>query len=293
MSMLALLLKPWVNKMRDLNVEPRCLADDLMILATGVTHQARYIRAMKQSKLFFHDIGARVANNKCFSFAGDATTRQFLANYGWDDKQTKIPTINNFRDIGTHLNLTSNNNGKIITDRMNKGRQMVVRLKWLPIDSTFKEKIILANVLPAALYGAEAAHVNKSSMKAFRSAIANAIGPRSNRACNDVVFHNVTIANDIDPEVYLLQNRVLNLRRVMAKHPKMHDMVTEIIEIRKQNNEQNKNEDIHNGPVGLLMENLKQINAELTSDLHIRIPNEAPIDMWNMPWQHLKNGLPR
>ena len=291
MSMLALLLKPWINKMRELNVEPRCLADDLMILATGITHQARYIRAMKQSKIYFKDIGARVADNKCFSFAGDSNTRQFLADYIWDDKHTKIPTINNFRDIGTHLNLTNNNNGKTITDRINKARQMAVRLKWLPIDNTFKEKIILANVLPAALYGAEAAHVNKSSMKALRSAIANAIGPRSQRACNDVVFHNVSIANDIDPEVYLLQNRILSLRRLMAKHPKMYETVTDIINIHRNNRQQNINEEIHNGPIGLLIANPKQINAELAPNLVITMPNEAPIDMWNMPWQHLKKRI--
>ena len=82
---------------------------------------------MKASRQFFTDIGARVADNKCFSFAGDQATRSFLAKLDWDGKGLLIPTASSFRDIGTHLNMTQSHNGKTLTDRMIKAKKMVAR----------------------------------------------------------------------------------------------------------------------------------------------------------------------
>ncbi len=50
MTMVALLLKPWLSIMQQARVVPRCLADDLLILAIGNQHQSRYINAMCKSK---------------------------------------------------------------------------------------------------------------------------------------------------------------------------------------------------------------------------------------------------
>ncbi len=69
----------------------------------------------------------------------------------WDEHGLRIPTVNNFRDIGTHLNLSAANNGKTLTDRMIKARHMTNRLRWIPISLKDKEHIILANILPAGL----------------------------------------------------------------------------------------------------------------------------------------------
>ena len=52
MMMVALLLKPWISAMREAGVTPRCLADDLMVIATGHRHQSRYINAMIKSREF-------------------------------------------------------------------------------------------------------------------------------------------------------------------------------------------------------------------------------------------------
>ena len=156
MTMVALLTKPWLSSMREAQVSPRCLADDLLFLAIGNQHQARCINAMQISKTFFTDIGAKVADKKCFTFAADPHTREFLNRYRWDEQGLTIPSVSNFRDLGAHLNLSKANNGKTLADRMRKATSMAKRLKWLPIPLTFKEDIIRANVLPAGLYAVEA-----------------------------------------------------------------------------------------------------------------------------------------
>ncbi len=132
MAMVALLTKPWLMLMHEAKVLPRCLADDLLFLAIGNQHQSRCINAMNCSKTFFADIGARVADKKCFCFASDAQTRDFLSRYRWDAQGLTIPTVSNFRDIGAHLNLSRANNGKTLADRMRKATSMAKRLKWMP-----------------------------------------------------------------------------------------------------------------------------------------------------------------
>ena len=78
-----------------------------------------------------------------------------------DDKGTTIPNNKNFRDLGTHLNCTKSSNGVTLTQRMKKTTAMARRLAWMPLDAKTKETIVMCNILPAALYGVEAAHVNK------------------------------------------------------------------------------------------------------------------------------------
>ena len=127
--MVALLLKPWINYMIELEVEPRVLADDLMVTAVGEGSRTKTISAMQKSRQYFHDIGARVANNKCFTFATDPKVRKELNEFIWDQPGTKIPNCRSFLDVGAHMNLTSNVNGATLTARMAKATKMARRLK--------------------------------------------------------------------------------------------------------------------------------------------------------------------
>ncbi len=272
----------------------RCLADDLMIKATGHGHQSRTIKGMTLSRTFLQDIGAKVADKKCFCFATDKATRSFLVRYDWDGQGLQIPSINNFRDIGTHVNLTATNNGKTLTDRMSKARHSTNRLRWLPLPLEFKQKIVQANILPAGLYGCEAAWVNKSCLKAFRAAVANALGPRSSRASNEVVFHNTTASKDLDPGTYILLQRVLTLRRTLSKYPDRISQAKSIIGNYNKELLQDPSTSVLStpqGPVALLMHSLQECGATLKDDLNIVQPNEPNIDLWHMPWQHLKSAV--
>ena len=62
-------------------VSPRVLADDLLIVTEGVGHRAKTVQAVNISFEYFKDIGAKVADNKCFTFATDSDTRNQLKKY--------------------------------------------------------------------------------------------------------------------------------------------------------------------------------------------------------------------
>ena len=312
MTMVALMLQPWIKLINQEDVVPRVLADDLMFTATGEGHRAKTVKAMRISMQFFEDIGARVATNKCFTFATDLYTRTYLANLNWDNKGTKIPNINSFRDLGGHLNLNKNLNGATLTARMYKAAQMAKRLRWMPIPRKFKETIVLCNIIPAGLYGAESAHVNQSALKHLKSAIAYAIGPSSAKRCVDLVFASTQSAKDLDPEAHILFQRIAAIRRIMAKDAEFPSIVVDIIHHlelyikgrraqAKANNSRNiwhnpddegdSDDPVQFGPVGMLIHQLAAYDHSIDTSLIIKGPNEAEIDVWNMPWQHLKTAV--
>ncbi len=288
MAMVALLTRPWISLMRQTGVIPRCLADDLLILAIGNKHQSRYIQAMNQSKQYFQDIGAKIAERKCFSFAADRQTRDFLSKYVWDHTGLRIPTVSSFRDIGAHLNLSRASNGVTLTKRMLKAIAMVKKLAWLPIPVAFKEKIVRANILPAGLYAVETTTVNNSTLRMLRAAIANAIGPKSTRASTDMVFNCTACSGDLDPLVYIMVQRVTALKRIMAKFPETVPIIRDIIHYC---NHKSPSDVDSAGPVSLLQQDLKDLGAGLSDSFVITMDNEADIDIINMPWQHLKKAV--
>ena len=93
MTMVALLLRPWIKYMESMKVTPRCLADDLLIMTEGIGHRMRTIKALEASIQFFEDIGAKVAPNKCFMFGTTTATRTTFRNqpFNIDGKGLYIP----------------------------------------------------------------------------------------------------------------------------------------------------------------------------------------------------------
>ena len=95
----------------------------------------------------------------------------------------------------------------------------------MPIPREVKYKIVMCNILPAALYGVEITSINKGAMQELRSAIASAIGPASAKRSIDLVFNTICTAKDLDPLVHSLYLRTANLCRIMAKSTNAHDQV--------------------------------------------------------------------
>jgi hypothetical protein len=120
------------------------------------------------------------------------------------------------------------------------------------------------------------------------------------------VFSTTSGNKDLDPLTHILYLRTAALRRMIAKHEGQHDIICKIIlDIHNKKNAtpktpiiwpawDDKEEDRfknNRGPVHLLYENLQQYGYELNTDLTITKYNEAPIDLWRMPWQHLKTAM--
>ena len=155
---------------------------------------------------------------------------------------------------------------------------MARRLKCLPLTNTQKQRIVQANILPAALYGVEAAYVAKGRLQQLRSAIGQVLGPRSTRACVDVVFDCLDACRDRDPGYYVAYQRLSQLRRTLSKQPwRLHDF--QII-LREYANHfrvgsEPPTKGIH-GPIGFALHSLWQIGITLGSDLRMSTATHTP-----------------
>ena len=78
MMVLALLLRPWILQMRSVAAQPRTLADDLLIMATGTGHLEQFEYNSNLTHKHLYDLGAKVAPNKCYTFSSEASARKWF-----------------------------------------------------------------------------------------------------------------------------------------------------------------------------------------------------------------------
>ena len=79
------------------------MADDWFFYTQGQNHMSKVKQGMELSLDFFKDIGAKVAQNKCFLTSTDNKTREELRNSLFGEEGQNIQVINHFRDLGSHV----------------------------------------------------------------------------------------------------------------------------------------------------------------------------------------------
>lgn len=112
---------------------------------------------------------------------------------------------------------------------------MCKRLKWLRLSSKNKNKIINANIIPAALYGVETTHVSSQAMDGLRTAVAEILGPKSSKRSIDMLFNLSDKNKENDPKGQVLIKRIMELRRMMSKDPEILNMTQHMIEYYNDN----------------------------------------------------------
>ncbi len=177
-----------------------------------------------------------------------------------------------------------------------------------------KIQLIKTNILPAALYGCETGNPSIQAMKKLRSSIADIIGAASAKRSVNLTFDTAGVNEDLDPITNMFYYRVAELRRTSAKHKGKLGMVKLILKRHAHRQQAAKDkgqiqepyditrwytqEDDEDyipdevvGPVTLLLSDLESLGCTMGQDLIIRQKDEPDIDIWNMPWQHLKTAI--
>ena len=159
-----------------------------------------------------------------------------------------------------------------------------------------KISIIKSDILQAGLYGSETSRASKEMIGKFKTAIAEAIGTKSQHRAQEIIFEINDTGKDIDPEIQILVRKVSLLRKIADKFPQTSD---ECITIAKKYEElfqmgvENPNttktnlNDYAKGPIGLLAEDLHKYGARLNAKLEIIQENELPISIGQTPWREL------
>ena len=160
MTLIALLMRPWILHMRANHLTPRVLADDLFISASRKDHANTATKGMQLSRAYFKDIGAKVADNKCFLTTTCQSTRHKLRKLTWDDRGTRLKVVTHFRDLGAHVGMDKRSAASTTTRRMQKateksgdlsGYQLAVKLSTPPSRPPSSQQHFMALRLAKAL----------------------------------------------------------------------------------------------------------------------------------------------
>ena len=315
MMFIALLMLPWVVMCNSMGLQPRVLADDIMLSTVGRdgAHFAKWAEGFDKTHEYVEDLGSKLAPSKSFTCSTDKYFRVWLRDHVWVKVGDKIDVKNHFRDLGAHLNLGGGSRGSTLTNRMSKALTTVSKIAWLPHSTIQKIRFIFSSAYSAGLYGCEATHVSEMMLARLSTAVCRVVGPLGKNRSREIAFALWGEKLDPDPEIFILTKRVLKLRRMICKFPTVQKMVLETLQVYtnfKHVGTEHADTQLHSllvapppggpnrqcwkpkaspaGPIGLLLRDLHFKAMVLNTDLEIRRHNEVNVSVVACPWQYLK-----
>ncbi len=152
--------------------------------------------------------------------------------------------------------------------------------------------MVLCNILPAALYGVEAATVSATPLDRLRSIITKVVGPGSAKRNVDLTFELTKCSRDLDPGAHIMYLRAAGLRRIIAKRgDHILSLITYSITQYHTMCVHGRPPDRGSGLVGLLFCQLYDSGYSLLPDLRAHADLEPVLDLWNIPWQMLRRAV--
>lgn len=321
MMVVALIMRPWIELVKQEGVKPRVFADDIMLYAKGDGHEEALTKSYGTTHRYLEDMGARLAPSKSSIFSTSKATRSRMRLHKWQYAgDAVIQVINNFRDLGAHVNLTNAANSKTINDRVAKGVGKVHRIASMQANEHTTAMGIKVFSHPFALYGAEVAQPSDNLLGRYQAATATAICKCKGQRAVDAAYNTCSDGRDLDPEVAVMIMRVSSLRRfletatenfekvqrLMMSHIQKETKGTCIEEAYLEAFEESsllapmpgrgprkrwKPFKKERGPIALLLSQLHRIGAGMDEDCIIYKHDEAPLDIGRVPWQQLKSAV--
>ena len=219
MAIVALIMRPWIMLMRTF-AEIQCfiLADDVLIIATGVHMAATFVKALNATHLYLQTMGAMVAPNKSFNFASRHQVRKWIGETKWQNVEWPIEIVSDLRYLGAHLTTKANTNSATLNDRIDKAMIQLKKLRYCPAGTQAKIRVINGKVYAGAFYGVEAAKIVPAKLARLSAAIIDAFRVKNDNHNADRFFTTITKAKDeLDPVVQVLSRRVMQIRRTSCK----------------------------------------------------------------------------
>jgi len=297
MMMTSFTFHPWVIMMKTMGVKPRGLADDLTVVAFGADHELKFKEAFNATMMYLHDLGAKPAPNKCFTFSSVADTRFKLEEHYWQTLHAKVKVVSDVKDLGAHLSVTARLRGNTLKHRIERATVLATKLACFPWGWEAKRKVVDTLILPLALYGIEATPAPDSALAKLDIAIAKAIGSYSHNSSVALSTMLAAPSRNLSTTYHALWRSCALLRRMLTKHPdlshKTNILLNLYIQMGKpgviqQHLEPNysapapppgqgsrarwNNAGTDLGPMGLLISRVYCMGASITPDLIIHLP---------------------
>ena len=167
---------------------------------------------------YIMDMGGKVAPDKSSILASNRFIRKQLRRHTWRSLNgLALPVLTHARDLGTHINFGQSLVGKTINDRIKQAMAVCAKISGLQVTRKRKASIVRSIVLAKAMYGIEAAPPCDALLTKLGSRILKCVGFRNKVKCNALAFDLVQEAGDLDPRLHVMVNRVVMIRRMVAR----------------------------------------------------------------------------
>ena len=225
MVFITFLMYPWHVLLKSLHVQPRALADDLMVVTFGNRALHRFQRGFSATLTFLSHLGAQIAHTKSILFSTVATYRKWLLTKKWDVVHDVIPVLTSFRDLGAMLNTTARYSTQLSRSRLHSAIKAVHRISRLPHETLRKAMFVKACCHTKGLYDSPAAPADEKALATYTSAIVHMLSPSTWHPCHTAVFDTAPLGAELDPSAAMLSLRLVTLKRYLIKNPHRQPLV--------------------------------------------------------------------
>ena len=282
---------------------------------------------MSETHHFLRSAGATISLTKSCHFASDPGLRKQLRLLTWEtgdqDDGVQVPVILAGRSLGAHVDYTWRSTGTTLNERIRRTIPVLWRLTLIRAPSHVKAFAALTKAHSRALYGCQTIQVGDCTMAAYLAAAARALEQRTaSQRAPALLFAAVSSKPQLDPRVAVLLQRVVELRRQLAKQPRLAELVAvsvrkymalnyvgteaylahhglELTTLQPQPPLGVKGRDAWRpplrpqGPMGVLLCQLHSMGAILSYDWRLLANGLAPMQVLHHPRQHLCRQLGR
>lgn len=325
LMVVALLMRAWLVMMLQMRVDPRVLADDVLLIAKGGRMMKKFAAALEATHRYLQAMAARIAPDKSYNFASVKEGKKWLRETWWSHIQGHIEVVDGFRYLGVHLSTQLTRKYTTLVERWQKAMLRLRKLSIVAASASAKAKTIRTNIFPGLFYGIEANDLTEKQLAAVAAAVMDVLAGKNDNHDVDRFFVSRSEGKDLDPASQLLLRRGLELRRCICKRPHARQSLKETLllylhqakgaglpthwyregELMEENQEYP--EPLSHptkfksgkwklvlgakGPVGLLIQAAMRCGAQIDEEFRLWQRKEVPLDLLNVPYQHLSQSL--
>ena len=132
MMVIGILMIAWITIAKSMQLQPRVLADDILIFAHGANHLRMFQLGFELTLDYIADLGGKTAPKKSIAFSTHPAARHWLRNHVWDTIHTRVKVALHVRDLGAHFNISGKAQGGTFTARLKRGAVMAKTVARLP-----------------------------------------------------------------------------------------------------------------------------------------------------------------
>lgn len=199
MMVVALMMRPWILMVRCMGMQPRVLADDVLMIARGPSMLSKFAAALNATHGYLHAMGAKIAPAKSYNFASTKAAAVWLAETWWEHIQAAIQVVKDFRYLGVHLATQWCRVYTTLAARGSKAIEQLGKLQYISATAHSKAKTIRTQIYPGAFHGVESNDVPERVLGRISAAVVDAFSRRNDHYDPDWFYIIRSEGDDLDP----------------------------------------------------------------------------------------------